>query len=136
MIKKLRQKKQEDKTLELAIELAEMIKEERNKHLGQFTKSNSNLYEVNVKFNSKYISKSQYNQLLGLSRFMRQHKELTEGEIRKILAKKPIVFAYLIKCDRNIADFLDEVKEHGAYYMAEYIAGRNRGLEDWANKRL
>ena len=121
---------------ELACELIETIKEERNNQFGQFKKVNSNLYEVKVKFNSKYISKVEYNQLLGLSKFMRKYPNLTIVEIRKILSKRPIALSFLNECDRKIEDFINEVKEHGAYYMAEYIAGRNGGLEDWANKRL
>ncbi len=134
MVKKLRQEKQDNRLKELTCELIETIKKERNNQFGQFKKVNSNLYEVKVKFNSKYISKQEYNQLLGLHKFMQNNPKLTESDIRNMLYRKSVTFAFLIECDRKIDDFLSEVKRHGAYYMAEYIAGRNGGLENWANK--
>lgn len=136
MVKKLIQKKQDNRLKEFTRELIETIKQERNEQFGQFKKVNSNLYEVKVKFNSKHISQQEYNHLLGLYKFMLNNPKLDEAYIRSMLYKKSVTFAFLIKCDREIKDFLSEVKEHGAYYMAEYIAGRNGGLEDWANKRL
>lgn len=136
MIKKLKQKKQVDQYKNFANELEMAIKEARSQQFGQFEKINSNLYKVKVKFNSKHISKVEYNQLLGLQKFMLNNPKLTESEIKIIISKKPIVFSFLIRCDREIEDFISEIKRHGATCVAEHIANNNGGLESWAKNNL
>ena len=127
MAKKIKEINTNTVDKKLVVTLTMKIRDERHAILEE-TKKEGSLFIVTKKFDSKYMTKYQYRQLLGLYDFMTSNPNVTEDQIRKLISKKPIEFGFLNKCVRDIEDFIPELKKHGASSMAEYIISRKDRL--------
>lgn len=128
MAKKIKEVKTNTVDKKLLVALTEKIREERYSKLGEVKKEGS-LFTTTTKFTSKYISKYQYRQLLGLYKFMMDNPKLTEDDIRKVIYKKPIEFGFLNKCVRDIDGFILNLKKQGVDSIAEDISRQKGTLE-------
>ena len=70
------------------------------------------------------IKKSEYDQLVGLYKFIQEHKDLTQEELDFVLKTKFLKFRFLRKVNALVPDFLNELKMHGAMQVALYYANR------------
>ena len=59
------------------------------------------------------MTKNQYVKIFALYEFMQDNPNLGEEEIRKVIYTKSINFDFLVECDKNIDNFLFELKKHG-----------------------
>lgn len=141
MLKKVQKKlekeieKENQVAKKITAALDKCIDEARKTQIGgDFTKVGSSLFEVKVKFKSKYVSKSEYNQLFGLFKYILENPKYDEGKLRRVIRKHTIKYGFLIECDARIDDFFSELKKHGATSMAEQIANERGALEDFAKK--
>ena len=141
MLKKV-QKKLQKETLKkdneakiIANALDRYIDEAKRTQMGgDFTKVEDSLFEVKVKFKSKYVSKNEYNQLLGMFKYLLENPKYDDGVLRKTIRKHPIKYGFLIECDTRIDDFFSELKKHGAYYIATSIENERSVLQDLQRK--
>ena len=138
MKKNKKETKVVDETKKLVVALTEKIKLHKMKQIGGNFEKEGMLYKTKVIFNAKSMSKYQYSQLFALYDFMQANPKLKEADIRKVLRAKPIQFSFLNKCDVEVEDFLDDLKDHGPSYVAVRIEAlcEKNNLEKWANKRL
>lgn len=138
-VQKKLQKEEQKKAKELKniiIDLDACIEEAKKTQIGEFIKVNSSLFEVKVKFKSKYISKPEYSQLLGLQKYMIENPKYVESDLRRAIYSKPIKYGFIIECDRKCDDFFVELGRHGATSIAENIAREKGSMEDWAKKHI
>lgn len=126
----------QNETKKLVKELTEKIKHERRNQVGTFEKDEGGLFKTKTVFAAKSMTKANYRQLFGLYKFMKEHPEMKEDEIRLLLHKKSLEFGFLIKCDRTIEDFFSELVKHGPASMAEEYEFQHGGLERFAKKHL
>ncbi len=107
--------------------LTEKIEAEKQLLIGE-SKKEGNLFTTTTKFNSKYISKYEYRQLMGLQDFLLANPKLTDEQIVKILVRKPVGFAFLYQCYREEEDFFNTLKIKGALAVAESIAEKRHNM--------
>lgn len=136
MEKNKKKTKVNDETKSLVIALTEKIQKQKRKQVGDCFEKDGVLFKTKVKFIAKSMNKSQYSQLFALYDFMKENPNLSENEVRKVLASKPISFAFLNKCDANIKGFLNGLKLSGPVSMAEDIERQNGGVEKWAQRQM
>ena len=140
MLKKVQEKLQKEacnrdnESKEIVKALDEFIEKAMTTQIRDFTKETNSLFKVNVKFKSKYISKTEYSQMLGLQMFMMENPKYTEVNLRKAIYARPVKYAYIIDCDRTYDDFLEELKLYGATEMAKNIAREKANLENMRKK--
>ncbi|MBR1987471.1 MAG: hypothetical protein IKA36_00370 [Clostridia bacterium] len=130
--KEMEKKNQDAKKIMVALD--DCIEEAKKTQIGEFTKVNNSLFEVKVKFKSKYISKQEYCQLFGLQRYMMANPKYEEANLRKVIYSRPIKYGFIIECDRKIENFFDEFKRHDAYYIATSIENERSVLQDLQRK--
>lgn len=128
--------KSEDTNKKLVVALTEKIEIHKMKQIGGNFEKDGVLFKTKVKFIAKSMNKYQYSQLFALHSFMKDNPNLSEGEIRKLLRSKPIMFSFLNKCDAEVEAFLSELKKHGPVSMAYEIERQDGGMEKWAKRHL
>ena len=69
-----------------------------------------------VEINPKYIKPSDYQQLVAFEKFIKNHEEITNENIREFLCGENKMF--ISELYQNIPNFIDELRKNGAKSVA------------------
>jgi len=105
-----------------ALELVESIKHDHRAKTGLIKPTAS-------------VSKYQLDQLLAVYNFIIANPTLTDADIKKVLKCKPKQFGYVLKLEKKVNNFFEELKAHGVMTMVESL-NHDKDIEDFAKENL
>ena len=79
--------------------------------------------------NKKYVSDSNYKELLVLYDFMKDNSDLCISEIENLIEHNALSFPFLKKCYDSIYDFVSYLKCNGPYYVAKEMSRQGKEIE-------
>ena len=81
------------------------------------------------------VSKYQLNQLLAVYNFMVNNPNLTAEDVKKVIKCKPKQFGYVLKIEKKVNNFFEELKAHGVMAMVESL-NHDKDIEEFAKNNL
>ena len=109
LIKLLTEKKKEMKNKNVIIERTAILKKPR--------------------VDKKYVSDSDYKELLSLYDLIKENSNITNVEIESLIENNAMNFPFLKKCLMSIYDFVSELRCGGPYYIAKEMSRQGKEID-------